>query len=107
MRGQFRHQAIGQRLDDLLIIVIGVIRRSSGHGDDAGPRRRSRLLRTDRIGGLIALNPIIARFGLDLWFVLGADPATRSEEHTSELPSLMRISYAVFCLTKKQTTATT
>src|SRR3546814_1104138 len=26
----------------------------------------------------------------------------RSEEHTSELPSLMRISYAVFCLTKKQ-----
>src|SRR3546814_18110810 len=28
-------------------------------------------------------------------------PALRSEEHTSELQSLMRISYAVFCLTKK------
>src|SRR3546814_10219283 len=28
----------------------------------------------------------------------------RSEEHTSELQSLMRISYAVFCLTKKRTT---
>src|SRR3546814_6851260 len=27
----------------------------------------------------------------------------RSEEHTSELQSLMRISYAVFCLTKKYT----
>src|SRR3546814_7960430 len=27
---------------------------------------------------------------------------TRSEEHTSELQSLMRISYAVFCLKKKQ-----
>src|SRR3546814_8364636 len=27
----------------------------------------------------------------------------RSEEHTSELPSLMRISYAVFCLKKKNT----
>src|SRR3546814_3425343 len=27
--------------------------------------------------------------------------AMRSEEHTSELQSLMRISYAVFCLTKK------
>src|SRR3546814_6998932 len=27
-----------------------------------------------------------------------------TEEHTSELPSLMRISYAVFCLTKKQHT---
>src|SRR3546814_6543806 len=29
-------------------------------------------------------------------------PRTRSEEHTSELQSLMRISYAVFCLKKKQ-----
>src|SRR3546814_9063892 len=28
----------------------------------------------------------------------------RSEEHTSELQSLMRISYAVFCLKKKTTT---
>src|SRR3546814_3214567 len=28
----------------------------------------------------------------------------RSEEHTSELQSLMRISYAVFCLTNKNTT---
>src|SRR3546814_1613065 len=31
----------------------------------------------------------------------------RSEEHTSELQSLMRISYAVFCLKKKKTTKTT
>src|SRR3546814_3838020 len=31
------------------------------------------------------------------------DPS-RSEEHTSELQSLMRISYAVFCLKKKKTT---
>src|SRR3546814_4574658 len=29
--------------------------------------------------------------------------AIRSEEHTSELQSLMRISYAVFCLKKKKT----
>src|SRR3546814_9419079 len=34
----------------------------------------------------------------------GAQPAARSEEHTSELQSLMRISYAVFCLTKKKQT---
>src|SRR3546814_5996181 len=40
---------------------------------------------------------------------LGVDPvmaavqlAQRSEEHTSELQSLMRISYAVFCLKKKK-----
>src|SRR3546814_1995865 len=31
-----------------------------------------------------------------------ADDLARSEEHTSELQSLMRISYAVFCLTNKQ-----
>src|SRR3546814_3748411 len=30
-----------------------------------------------------------------------ADTSSRSEEHTSELQSLMRISYAVFCLQKK------
>src|SRR3546814_9897023 len=30
-------------------------------------------------------------------------PGSRSEEHTSELQSLMRISYAVFCLTNKKT----
>src|SRR3546814_6856743 len=31
------------------------------------------------------------------------DCSVRSEEHTSELQSLMRISYAVFCLKKKKT----
>src|SRR3546814_3214672 len=33
---------------------------------------------------------------------LGPDSDGRSEEHTSELQSLMRISYAVFCLKKKK-----
>src|SRR3546814_6482321 len=36
--------------------------------------------------------------------LLGAEPRERSEEHTSELQSLMRISYAVFCLKKKNKT---
>src|SRR3546814_5837502 len=35
---------------------------------------------------------------------LGARAERRSEEHTSELQSLMRISYAVFCLKKKKHT---
>src|SRR3546814_7010301 len=35
-------------------------------------------------------------------FSLGALLISRSEEHTSELQSLMRISYAVFCLKKKK-----
>src|SRR3546814_4772518 len=71
----------------------------------------------------IATYPWIARFplhGLEWaavpnvkrWFdAVGARPAVasgmavpsaRSEEHTSELQSLMRISYAVFCLKKKK-----
>src|SRR3546814_1501870 len=39
------------------------------------------------------------KLGLVLW--LDRDAVKRSEEHTSELQSLMRISYAVFCLKKK------
>src|SRR3546814_10498815 len=37
----------------------------------------------------------------------GQIAACRSEEHTSELQSLMRISYAVFCLKKKKELTTT
>src|SRR3546814_10692713 len=52
---------------------------------------------------------IDAEMGADLDAVGGADEdqpgeevgGQRSEEHTSELQSLMRISYAVFCLKKK------
>src|SRR3546814_9201434 len=45
----------------------------------------------------------------DKWAIPGEEEGPggaveRSEEHTSELQSLMRISYAVFCLTKKITT---
>src|SRR3546814_6574708 len=39
---------------------------------------------------------------LDAELELAASTARRSEEHTSELQSLMRISYAVFCLKKKK-----
>src|SRR3546814_3726406 len=35
--------------------------------------------------------------------IIPPGPRRRSEEHTSELQSLMRISYAVFCLKKKNT----
>src|SRR3546814_2559352 len=43
-----------------------------------------------------------------LHYLVGEDVhrSARSEEHTSELQSLMRISYAVFCLKKKKTTNT-
>src|SRR3546814_8410351 len=41
------------------------------------------------------------------WELSLAAPRHRSEEHTSELQSLMRISYAVFCLNKKTKHTTT
>src|SRR3546814_6218646 len=46
------------------------------------------------------LNPLqaVAEGARCTWFLA----AVRSEEHTSELQSLMRISYAVFCLKKKK-----
>src|SRR3546814_5920349 len=53
----------------------------------------------DQRGGDVALQRVLrALRGEDAEAVLLAD---RSEEHTSELQSLMRISYAVFCLKKK------
>src|SRR3546814_2434379 len=44
-------------------------------------------------------DPVAAVADADL--VILAVPGGRTEEHPSELPSLMRISYAVFCLNKK------
>src|SRR3546814_10705355 len=52
----------------------------------------------------------IVQFADSAGYLAGSDDsfvdaatAKRSEEHTSELQSLMRISYAVFCLKKKKT----
>src|SRR3546814_7467006 len=53
---------------------------------------------------------MVGKYGADtvrLFSMFAAPPEQsleRSEEHTSELQSLMRISYAVFCLKKKKTT---
>src|SRR3546814_1934241 len=48
-------------------------------------------------GGVVTANEIHIPVGEPVELVL---TSTRSEEHTSELQSLMRISYAVFCLKK-------
>src|SRR3546814_3063137 len=55
------------------------------------------------------LDAVLGAFAADAGFLhaaegrdLGGDEAGRSEEHTSELQSLMRITYAVFCLNKKR-----
>src|SRR3546814_3581593 len=46
--------------------------------------------------------PLLAGAPQNVRDALGASVLNRSEEHTSELQSLMRISYAVFCLKKKK-----
>src|SRR3546814_3989527 len=53
---------------------------------------------------LYTVSQIFKRAGLRVWDVERLPThggSLRSEEHTSELQSLMRISYAVFCLKKK------
>src|SRR3546814_4776967 len=89
---QIAHRAAGCR--DLRLVTGGAVEPSAV---DAGDRTVSVSDRSDqcrkcgRCSGRVIL--------------IGAIPAgRRSEEHTSELQSLMRISYAVFCLKKKNTT---
>src|SRR3546814_9472641 len=88
--------------------------------EDAGtlPRQVSRFRRAlwGNLGiaaaVLLFLQALVLRWSLlplrrvigELHRVQRGQLARRSEEHTSELQSLMRISYAVFCLKKKKTT---
>src|SRR3546814_3918267 len=56
----------------------------------------------DRNGAPRSLAEVRQRFAEKLGDDSGALASARSEEHTSEFQSLMRISYAVFCLKKKK-----
>src|SRR3546814_2089591 len=93
--------------------------REYAHGDDARhidwrPTARSGKPHTklfqaerERLTLLVADTPPALYFGTRVRFKsvqaarAGAVAAWRSDEHTSDLQSLMRISYAVFCLIKK------
>src|SRR3546814_7535784 len=66
-----------------------------GVGVALGRVTRARLLLDS--GQLVMLTKQRLKARYSLWLVY-----PRSEEHTSELQSLMRISYAVFCLKKKK-----
>src|SRR3546814_3921125 len=72
-------------------VVAGRVARAPGFVGDARAVQRTAALHRERRR---QVDP--ARAGRD----------ERSEEHTSELQSLMRISYAVFCLKKKTNTTT-
>src|SRR3546814_6810168 len=67
--------------------------------------RAAQVIRVDALW--LATEPLDMRAGTETALarvvsVFGAARPHRSEEHTSELQSLMRISYAVFCLKKKK-----
>src|SRR3546814_7980458 len=71
------------------------------------------LFRSKLFGAIFAyelLLPLSRLQGLEgtdtAFFGMPMPPALRSEEHTSELQSLMRISYAVFCLKTNNQTVT-
>src|SRR3546814_10708208 len=95
--------------------------RARGGGACTGTRSRFGLLLVDRGAGLLELGDecrvgeLVVGGGLGVvGGVLGrlrrggrGELGVRSEEHTSELQSLMRNSYAVFCLTKKNSDHTT
>src|SRR3546814_6751391 len=69
-------------------------------GTRRNPSAHSRL-ETDMSKRQSAKYKLDRRMGENIW---GRPKSPRSEEHTSELQSLMRISYAVFCLKKKKKT---
>src|SRR3546814_8464672 len=73
-------------------------------GDVAG-RHFSMFYPDNRVGGNIELTEAMRdrHFENEDWQLRKGGGRYRSEEHTSELQSLMRISYAVFCLKKKKT----
>src|SRR3546814_9647638 len=73
-----------------------------------GPRRGSKVLHWpgDASGGWVLAHIHSQPAGCDSALPGAHLDALRSEEHTSELQSLMRISYAVFCLKKKKHTTT-
>src|SRR3546814_2427576 len=84
-------------VDALPAVAIGAEGRAEIYVD-GGIRRGTSVLKALALGARAVLVGRPASYGL------AADAADRSEEHTSELQSLMRNSYAVFCLKKKTNT---
>src|SRR3546814_9028921 len=79
------------------------IRRCTANRYQGGLRGRCRQVGAGQRGRIVRLNePDPRAFGHAALQTRNPKAAVRSEEHTSELQSLMRISYAVFCLKKKK-----
>src|SRR3546814_10567899 len=83
-------------------LAAGEVEMQRRHRDAAQRRHREVGVGVGGIVDLVAADPHEAAAGGILALGHRGAPVAqpRSEEHTSELPSLMRISYAVFCLNK-------
>src|SRR3546814_1607179 len=98
--GSDRHRQVGIAVDDLVQDDRG------GNDMAAGIARHPAFVQPAvAIDMAVEQAPAADRGDVGLGQRIGGED--RSEEHTSELQSLMRISYAVFCLKKKNTNYTT
>src|SRR3546814_6290191 len=95
------------------VVLVGATTENPSFALNAALLSRAQVLVLDRLGEN-ALGTLIARAEAEIGqrlpvtdeartaLIASADGDGRSEEHTSELQSLMRISYAVFCLKNKK-----
>src|SRR3546814_1132004 len=97
--------------EDSLVPVGPGVERIADEVKALFPDARTAIVTSDTIWSPAKAAEFVGRMEAgDIDIVIGTQLVTkRSEEHTSELQSLMRISYAVFCLKKKtqKTTRTT
>src|SRR3546814_5769243 len=81
------------------VLAAAVIDANPGYADEAKFEEAADQIREKTLGFLKTVRTMSGMGGKPLLHHMFK--VTRSEEHTSELQSLMRISYAVFCLKKK------
>src|SRR3546814_10447912 len=103
--------AVGLVIDDAVVMLEHMVRRMQEHGSakaatllDAAAEMGKPLLGSTT-ATIVVFTPLAFISGVTGGFfkslAVTMVACLRSEEHTSELQSLMRISYAVFCLKKK------
>src|SRR3546814_7943303 len=85
---------------DTLFPYTTLFRSERDHGGNGRDADRAQIGRDIEIVG--EQPDVIVEMQRELHRALFGREQSRSEEHTSELQSLMRISYAVFCLKKKK-----
>src|SRR3546814_8708921 len=106
--------ALGTGVQMCALPIAGEHGRAPQHGKDRDIFERLYAVRLDRLRALEECRSLLAPLDRQELLTgaeiaapvssedMDADALMRSEEHASELQSLMRISYAVFCLKKKK-----